>query len=621
MIVVVVAEEAELLHRAARDALEPRAVVDVCDVHRAGLLREVAAVRNDRRTLPRLERDCLAVEPVLALGNAHHVVVDVDEVKPDKRVRRGLHAREVVLFAQRIRVQEIGLAARELVHRVRIGHVALDVLAVAREFMHHAGLLLREDLGGDAQRVLGRPPVAVRRVVLERVGARKRRVEHEEAPHLGAVVVPPADHRDLVGVARNRARAVEERRHEGIGAPHGELADAVGIHRHQDARPVVRLVGIFPAGVEDASVVRDCRRVVGVLFVGELADLAGLAVDTIGDGHRQVTVLAGEELVGRRAKHHDLVLVRQVAGVPPLDIVLSVFGRNELRLLIGHILRQLREVCGDFIDSEEVVRPLVTREEDARGVEVEIDVTHDRGLVRRLVERRELGLAAQIAQHADFVLETRTGGHHVVLGVESGHAAAASAEGAARTIDLAVDTEDLVKVENRVREHGGAVPFDELHRLGLLRVRPLLKRRLRVVQLRNKRLNGRIVLRIVVLRIRLQVGHRAAGSRGREPCELLLGGASGSDLFGRRGQHGKHGERKRKREHASLHVRSSFSSSSSFSRWEGPTPSAPTRSGTRCDSSYRAPRCCRHSRSHRRPPLRGNVPRGSRCGCRSPARH
>ena len=229
---------------------------------------------------------------------------------------------------------EVVLAARELVHRVGVGHVALHVLAEAGELVHEAGLLLGEYLGGDAQRVLGRPPLAVWRVVLERVGAREGGIHLEEAADLGAVVVAAADHGEEMRVARHGAGAVEERGHEGVRAPHGELADAVGVHRHEHAAPVVGLVGVFPARVEDAAVVRDVGRVVAVLLVGELAHLAGLAVDAVDDGHRHVAVLAGEELERGRAEHHHLVLVGQVAAVPPLDVVVAVFRRNKFRLKI-----------------------------------------------------------------------------------------------------------------------------------------------------------------------------------------------------------------------------------------------------------------------------------------------
>ena len=91
-------------------------------------------------------------------------------------------------------------------------------------------------------------------------------------------------------------------------------------------------VGVLPARVGDASVVEHDRRVVGILLVGELDGLARAAVDAVEDAHREVAVLAREELVRARAEQDDLVLVRQVAAVPPLDVVVAVFRRNKFRL-------------------------------------------------------------------------------------------------------------------------------------------------------------------------------------------------------------------------------------------------------------------------------------------------
>ena len=510
------------------------AVVDVGDVDAARLLALHRAVGDDRRTLPRRERHGLEVQPVLRLRDARDVVEHVHKVESHERVGRRLHRGEVVLRVKRPRMREVRLAARELVHRVGVGHVALHVLAPARELVDHAGLLLRQHLRGDAQRVARGTPVAVGRIVLERIGAREGRVDLEETPHLGAVVVSAADHRDEVRLAGYGARAVEERRHERVGAPHGELSDAVGVARHQHAAPVVRLVGVFPARVEDASVVRDVGGVVGVLLVGELANLAGLAVLAVHHGHRHVAVLAREELVRRRAEHHELVAVREVAGVPPLD-VLVLLGRDELRLLVGHFVGELREVGLDLENAEEVVEAAVAGEEDARGIEVEVDVAHDGGLVRRLVERTERRRAADVAQHADLVLEARARGDHVVLGVESGHAAAASAERAARVADLAVDAEDLVEVEDRVREHRLAVVLHELHGGGLRRGVALLEVGLHLVDLRDQRLDGGSVLRVVVFRVVLEVRERAPRGLRLHESQLLA-----------RLAHGIRGERKRR---------------------------------------------------------------------------
>ena len=180
----------------------------------------------------------------------------------------------------------------------------------------------------------GRTPLAVGRVEDERVLAREGRVEEEHASVLGAAVVPAGHEDDLVRVVGNGARAAEEGGEVGAAAPEGELAHAVGVHRHQLAREVVLEVGVFPARVGDASVVEDDGRVVAVLLEGELDRLARLAVHAVDHAHGEIAVLAGQELVDARAHEDDLVAVRQVAAVPPLDVVVAVFRRNKFRLKI-----------------------------------------------------------------------------------------------------------------------------------------------------------------------------------------------------------------------------------------------------------------------------------------------
>ena len=109
----------------------------------------------------------------------------------------------------------------------------------------------------------------------------------------------------------------------------------------------------------------------------------------------------------------------------------------------------------------------------------------------------------------------------MVLRVEAGHAAAASAERAARAVDLAVHAEDLVEVEDRVREHRLAVALHELHGGGLRRIVALLEVVAHLVDLREQRLNGGGVLRVVVLRVALEVGKRAPRGLGLHEGQLL----------------------------------------------------------------------------------------------------
>ena len=135
-------------------------------------------------------------------------------------------------------------------------------------------------------------------------------------------------------------------------------------------------VGVFPARVGDASVVEDGWRVVAVLLEGELDCLARPAVHAVEHAHGEVAVLAGQELVHARAQEDDLVAVRQVAAVPPLDVKMTILRRNEGRPWNG------RRQDWNLVDAEEVVGAPVAGEEDARGVEVEVEVAHDGGVGR-----------------------------------------------------------------------------------------------------------------------------------------------------------------------------------------------------------------------------------------------
>ena len=332
VVVEVVGEDAQLLRRAARHAREAGAVVDVCDVHGAGLLALHAAVGDDGRTLPRGERDRLRVDALGIFRDERHVVERVHEVDAHEAVRRGLRVHEVILRAERPRIAEVRLAARELVLHERVAHVAVHVLAVAGELMHETGLLLRVDLRHHAhgEREVGRP-LAVGRVERERVGARERGVAQAEAPELAAAVVSAREHRDEMRLARHAARVREERRRVGARAPQRELPDAVRVHRHQLAREEVREVRILPAREHHAPVVRDGGREVAVLLERELPHLARLAVHAVQHAHRVVAVLARQKLPRRRPEHHDLVLVRQIAGIPPLDVKMAILWRNQSR--------------------------------------------------------------------------------------------------------------------------------------------------------------------------------------------------------------------------------------------------------------------------------------------------
>ena len=141
-------------------------------------------------------------------------------------------AHEEVVAAERPGVREVGFAARELVVHLQVAHVALHGLAASGELVDHARLGGGEDLRGDAERVEGRAPFAVGRVEDERVLAREGRVEEEQTAVLSAAVVSAGHEDDLVRIVGDGARAAEEGGEVGTAAPEGELAHAVGVHRH-----------------------------------------------------------------------------------------------------------------------------------------------------------------------------------------------------------------------------------------------------------------------------------------------------------------------------------------------------------------------------------------------------
>ena len=197
--------------------------------------------------------------------------------------------------------------------------------------MHKASLRGGERRHRDTQLLLHHAQGTVGRIPAERILARERWVEEKRAADLRAAVVSASEHREEVRFAGDGAGVLEERGEVGAGAPEGELPNAVGVHGHQLAGEVVLDVRVFPARVHDAPVVGHHWRVVTVLLVCELDRLAGAAVKSVEDAHREVTVLARKELVRARAEKAYLVLVRQVACVPPLNVVVAVFRRNQSR--------------------------------------------------------------------------------------------------------------------------------------------------------------------------------------------------------------------------------------------------------------------------------------------------
>ena len=158
-----------------------------------------------------------------------------------------------------------------------------------------------------------------------------------------------------------------------------------------------------------------------------------------------------------------------------------------------------RPACGDLEDPEQVV-VAVAGEEDARGVEVDVDVTHDRPVVG-VVEGGEGRFAPDVGDDGNFVVDPGPGQVHVVVGVEAEQAEVGAGERLSRVADLAADAEDLVEVEDRVGEQRGAISLDEFLRLALFRLVLLLQRLEDLLPFFGERLDGGTVLGDVVPRL------------------------------------------------------------------------------------------------------------------------
>ena len=124
---------------------------------------------------------------------------------------------------------------------------------------------------------------------------------------------------DLRRVAGDRPGVERRVRPVGIAAVIGRLVRAVGIHREQQPREVVRRVGVFPAGIQDAAVVEHRRAPVVVLVEGELADVLAVGVHDEQVRHLVAAAHAGHavETAGRA---EDDPPVGQVARIVVVDV-------------------------------------------------------------------------------------------------------------------------------------------------------------------------------------------------------------------------------------------------------------------------------------------------------------
>ena len=136
---------------------------------------------------------------------------------------------------------------------------------------------------------------------------------------------------------RQRPRVEERVRPVGVRAVERLLVGAVDVHRHHHAREVVRAVGVFPAEVEDASVVHHHGTPAVVLVEHEALHRAVL-FEEMRVAHVVVSGHAGNAVEAARGDEEH-ASVGEVAGIVAVDVVEA--GRRKELLLQGRVEARL----------------------------------------------------------------------------------------------------------------------------------------------------------------------------------------------------------------------------------------------------------------------------------------
>ena len=234
-------ENAQSLDRAARDALESVALVDVVEEYVAVVQVGVGFVDDFVGQLARLDRHGFVdISARLNRVQEGYVVEFVDKANALRLVSEFENGGNNVVLGKRIGVYD----SREFVVNEPVLDFGLERLAERRVFVDLP--LLFDGALGDVEKV-------------ELADARDAVVPRDNADEFIGVV------RDLAAIEK-RVRPVARR------AVEGRLRRSVGIHMHQNAREIVRVVGVLPAGVEHAPVFEHRGRPVGVLLESQLAD-------------------------------------------------------------------------------------------------------------------------------------------------------------------------------------------------------------------------------------------------------------------------------------------------------------------------------------------------------------
>ena len=305
---ILVVEETQLLYDALRYVGEAGAVVDRDDVHAGRLLRFVHALRHLEGLLPLLDRQRLQVVHGVVSGDEKRIlVVEHVHVRDEEVLGQGvvLQCHEGAFVRKRIRMEE---ELARVIHET-IRRDVLHRLAPPRQLLHRAG----------------------------RLASALRDVEEHELALAAHAVVAGDDGHELGGRSRNGLRVEHGVGPVGVGAVVLLLVAAVRVHGHQDAREIVRGVGVFPAQVEAAPVGKHHGMPVVVLVERETAE-ASVRVAEHEVAHVVGAAHAGHALEAD-GSHQEHLAVGEVHGIVVVDVgrvggrdLAETSGRGEVHL-------------------------------------------------------------------------------------------------------------------------------------------------------------------------------------------------------------------------------------------------------------------------------------------------
>ena len=414
--------EAEGLHGAARHALQSGAVVDVGDLHEAIPRAGLHLRCDDGRNGGGLQRRRLEVDEIRLLDDWREVVEGVGEVESPAVLLRGTRRHEHVVLRERPGVAEL----RPRVVGEAVAHDGLHLLPALGETLHHA---------------VGPVATAVH-------------VEEHELAVARVAVVSGHGGDEAVGVVGAHARVEERVRPVAVAAVPGALLRTVGVHREEDARAVVRDVGVFPVEEHHAAVGHHVRTPVVVLVEREAADGA-VRLAPVEAPHPARTHHT-RHAHHRRVGDEDRRAVGQVTTRVAVDVRVGdvgEFARVRARLgevALEHAVDALhRTVAADLRRMVDPVR--TARVHHAATVPVQAQLA-DIAVVRRGFNHLECGFAAQAGNNAELVRAAGRVARLLPVVVE------------AEAVGTPPHREDAVAIEKRICEQVRAQVGEELLR-------------------------------------------------------------------------------------------------------------------------------------------------------------